>query len=339
MAITRRGFIGAASAGVTSAGALIGAEAEGRTNRKAKKRPLIVSTWPFGQAANEKALATFAEGGTNLDAVEQGIRVTEADIQNSSVGIGGLPNAKGVVQLDACIMDGPQHRAGSVMALEGIKHPVSVARKVMEETRHVQLVGQGAKDFALSQGFEVEDLLSGGSRKRWEEWKASQPPLKEGDKDNHDTIALLALGADGNIAGGCSTSGLAFKLAGRVGDSPIIGGGLYVDNGVGAAGATGVGENVLRYCGSFLVVEFMRQGLDPEAACVKTLERIASIDPLGIDLNIYFIALDKQGRFGAAGTGRGFEYAVTTPEKSAVLKSAALSDLDVGPIGGNEFYK
>ncbi len=169
-------------------------------------------------------------------------------------------------------------------------------------------------------------------------WKKDQKKINvEGSAENHDTIALLMLGEAGNLAGGCSTSGLAFKLPGRIGDSPIIGSGLYVDNEVGAAGATGIGENILRYCCSFMIVEFMRQGLAPEKACIKAIERVAQIDPLGIDLNIFFIALDKNGRYGAAGTGKGFQYAVTTPKRSGILESAALSDVDAGPVGGNEF--
>ena len=173
---------------------------------------------------------------------------------------------------------------------------------------------------------------------KWLEWKKNNQKKKpEGSIDNHDTIALLILDENGNLTGGCSTSGLAFKLPGRVGDSPIIGGGLYVDNEIGAAGATGIGENVLRHCCSFMIVEFMRQGLPPEEACIQAIKRAAKIDPKGIDLNIFFIALDKKGRYGAAGTGKGFQYAVTTPKQSEILNSAALSNVDAGPVGGNEF--
>lgn len=297
--------------------------------------PLYVSTWPFGKPANELARKTVEKGGTLLDGIEAGIRLTEADFSNQSVGIGGLPNRLGVVQLDACIMNGVGHQAGAVAAIEGVLHPISVARRVMEETPHVLVVGQGAQDFAVSQGFAVQELLTQASRAAWESWKTQQS--SRASSDNHDTIAMVGLDADGNLAGGCSTSGLAYKLPGRVGDSPLIGDGLYVDNEVGAAGATGVGENVLRYCGSFLVVEYMRQGLHPQEACMKTIERIARLDPLRVDeLFINFIAIDKQGRFGAAGTGTGFEYSVTYPGYSEVLKSAALSDRDVGITGGNQ---
>ena len=310
---------------------LRGAEGEGQ----ATQFPLFVSTWPFGQPANELARKTVERGGSLLDGIEAGIRLTEADFKNLSVGIGGLPNRDGVVQLDACIMVGRGHQAGAVAAIEGILHPISVARKVMEETPHVLLVGQGAQDFAVDQGFSLQPLLTATAREEWRKWQAKQSDPK---RDlNHDTIAMIGLDAAGNLAGGCSTSGLAYKLPGRVGDSPLIGDGLYVDNEVGAAGATGVGENVLRYCGSFLVVEFMRQGLHPQAACIKTIERIARLDPLGVDeLFINFIAIDKAGRFGAAGTGEGFEYAVTYPGSSEVRDSAALSSRSVGAIGGNQ---
>ena len=206
------------------------------------ERPLIVSTWPFGKPANETALKTLLGGGTVLDAVEQGIWVTESDRGNRSVGLSGMPNAAGVVQLDACIMSGPKHQAGSVAALEGIVHPISAARRVMEKTPHVMLVGEGARMFALEEGLESVD---NNTTERYDAWQkkraAAKPDTRTPEKNpgNHDTIALLVLGADGNIAGGCSTSGWGGKLPGRVGDSPIIGSGLYVDNDVGAAGATG----------------------------------------------------------------------------------------------------
>ncbi|MDA7667503.1 N(4)-(beta-N-acetylglucosaminyl)-L-asparaginase [bacterium] len=328
------GLFGIASFLGNPQGDLVAAEKDA-LSAGAKAYPLFVSTWPFGQPANELARKTVENGGSLLDGVEAGIRLTEADFKNQSVGIGGLPNRLGVVQLDACIMSGKGHQAGAVGGIEGILHPISVARKVMENTPHVLIVGQGAQDFAVSQGFSVQNLLTSESKIAWEKWKAEQSgKLPE---DSHDTIALVGLDSNGNLAGGCSTSGLAYKIPGRVGDSPLIGDGLYVDNEVGAAGATGVGENILRYSGSFLVVEYMRQGLHPQEACIKTIERIARLDPLNLDeLFINFIAIDKQGRFGAAGTGEGFEYSVTYPGYSEVLKSAALSTRSVGVIGGNQ---
>ncbi len=336
-AINRRRFLSRSTASVALSPVALKA-ADNQAARRTTARPLVVSTWPFGKAANEKALAVIAGGGSTLDGIEQGVGLTESS-GNRSVGLTGIPNAAGVVQQDACLMWGPGHQAGSVCAIEGAVHPISAARRVMEQTKHVMLAGKGARWFAEQQGLEtvpVEAHLA-----KYEAWlKDTQVPAAQGDgkeEENHDTIALLVLDKEGNLGGGCSTSGWGGKLPGRVGDSPILGGGLYVDNEVGAAGATGLGENVMRYCGSFMVVEYMRQGLDPEAACVATIERIAKTDPRGLDLKINFVALDKQGRYGAAGSGNGFSYSVTTQSVSGVLKSASLSDLNVGPIGGNRF--
>lgn len=325
--VTRRTFIGAVAGGAALGHSISMDAAESQ----AAKLPLIVSTWPFGKPANEDALRAFEAGGSALDAVEKGIQNAEADAGNSSVGLGGIPNAAGVVQLDACIMNGPGHKAGSVASLEGIVHPISVARRVMEKTPHVMLVGKGARDFALAQGIKEGPLVSEGQRQNWEKWKAARDKTK-----GHDTIALVALAADGTIAGGCSTSGLAYKLPGRVGDSPIIGSGLYVDNNVGAAGATGLGENVMRFCGSFMVVEFMRQGMHPQEACLKAIERIYQLDGRGVDMAINFIALDRKGRFGAAGSGKDFPYSVTYPGFSQVLKGASFTQASIGAIGGNQ---
>ena len=297
--------------------------------------PLIVSTWPFGKPSNEKALEVLNTGGSGLDAIEQGIAVTESDLTNPSVGLGGIPNAEGVVQLDAAIMSGPGHQAGSVGALEGFRHPISVARKVMESTKHVMLVGAGAAKFATEHGFERGPKVSPGQHEKWKKWQQQQAEAKAKTK-GHDTIAMVILTADRKLYCGCSTSGLAYKLAGRVGDSPIIGSGLYVDNEEGAAGATGVGENVMRYCGSFLVVELMRQGLHPQEACLETIRRIAKMDPKGFDLSINFIAIDREGRYGAAGTGTGFQYSVTFPGYSAVLSSPGITSKETGPVGGNQ---
>jgi len=291
--------------------------------------PLIVSTWPFGKASNDAALKVLLRGDPLLDAVEQGIWVTESDDSNRSVGLSGNPNAAGVVQLDACIMNGPDHKAGSVGAIEGIRHPISAARRVMEKTRHVMLVGEGARMFALEEGLESVPSNSVELNQQWQKQRAAQkgkPPEKK--PDGHDTIALLVLGTDGNIAGGCSTSGLGGKLPGRVGDSPIIGSGLYVDNDVGAAGATGLGENVMRYCATFLIVEFMRQGMSPHEACAQVIRRIMRTEPKGADLSINFVALDKHGRYGAAGTDQGFQYSVTTPTFSRVLPNPGLGKLE-----------
>lgn len=315
--------------------------AEPKAAVEAKNLPLIVSTWPFGKPSNEAALKTLVDGGSLLDAVERGIHVTESDPKNASVGLGGIPNAAGVVQLDACIMAGPGHRAGSVAALEGIVHPISAARRVMEKTPHVMLVGEGARIFALEQGLESVPVDSAAKNEAWRKKRAEEARAAAGNadpekkKENHDTIALLVLDAHGDIAGGCSTSGWGGKLPGRVGDSPLIGGGLYVDNEVGAAGATGLGENILRYCGSFLVVELMRQGLHPEEACLEAIRRIAKKDPKGLDISVSFVALDKKGRYGAAGSANGFQYSVTHRASSEVLTAPGVGTLDIGPVGGN----
>jgi isoaspartyl peptidase/L-asparaginase-like protein (Ntn-hydrolase superfamily) len=325
--LTRRSFIGTV-AGAAALGQ-IGSMNVGAEGLETTRRPLVVSTWPFGKPANEEALRVFDKTKSALDAVEQGIWIAETN--NASVGLSGIPNAAGVVQLDACIMYGPGHKGGSVAAIEGIVHPISAARRVMEKTPHVMLVGAGAREFAIAEGLEQGKPVTDGQREAWQKWKAEKDAKTKG----HDTISLLVLGPDGTIAGGCSTSGLAYKLPGRVGDSPILGSGLYVDNDVGAAGATGIGENVMRYCGSFLVVEYMRQGLHPQEACVKTIERIAKMDPKGYDLSINFVALDKKGRYGAAGTGKDFPYSVTYPGYSEVLHGASVTQAPLGAIGGN----
>lgn len=337
MSISRRKFITRAPLGVTSGIVLsqfhcVAAEA----SASAGEKPLIVSTWPFGKPANEAALKALRGGGSILDAVEQGIRLTE-DSGNSSVGLSGIPNAAGVVQQDACIMTGVGHRAGSVAAIEGVKHPISAARRVMEKTPHVMLVGEGARRFALEEGLESVEIHSAERHEAWWRKRAASKAAEGSRKkaDNHDTIALLVLGSDGNIAGGCSTSGWGGKLPGRVGDSPIIGSGLYVDNDVGAAGATGLGENVMRYCGSFLVVELMRAGMTPEEACMEAIRRIARKDPKGADISINFVALDKKGRHGAAGSAKGFQYSVTGTTSSRVLTAPGIGRLDIGPEGGN----
>jgi isoaspartyl peptidase/L-asparaginase-like protein (Ntn-hydrolase superfamily) len=329
MNMSRRKFLDRTAIGILAGTALqTETRAQPASATSLGEKPLVVSTWPFGKPANDAALAILLRGGSLLDAVEQGIWVVESDASNRSVGLGGTPNAAGVVQLDACIMSGPGHRGGSVAALEGIKHPISAARRVMEKTPHVMLVGEGARMFALQEGLESIGVDSQAGYQQWQQQRikegAGSPEKK---KDNHDTVALLVLGADGNLAGGCSTSGLGGKLPGRVGDSPILGSGLYVDNDVGAAGATGVGENVMRYCGSFMVVEYMRQGLAPQAACEQTIQRIAKQDPKGLHLSINFVALDKQGRFGAAGTDKNFRFAAASPGASRILQPGLVDAL------------
>ena len=331
----RRDFIkGTTAAGVMAASTM----ASNTSNKKPTAvRPAFVATWPFGRPACDLALETLQEGGSGLDAIVKGIGLVEADAGNASVGIGGIPNADGVVELDACIMSGPGHQAGSVAGIQDILHPISVARRVMEDTIHVMLVGEGAKQFALEKGYPETDLLTDNQKANYERWKKEQAQGPEPvNEDNHDTIAMVGVDENGDMYGGCSTSGWGFKIPGRVGDSPIIGSGLYVDNAVGGAGATGVGENVMRFCGSFLIVEFMRAGASPTEACKMCIERIAEMDPKSIgELDINFIAMNKAGDYGAAGTSKGFRYAVANQEKSEVLDAIHLTDKPIGPEGGN----
>jgi len=279
--------------------------------------PITIATWPFGRFANEKAIEALQAGKSRLDAVELGIREIERRSSDGSVGLGGRPNAAGYPQLDACIMDGPGHRAGSVAGLEGVVHPISAARLVMEKTKHVMLVGEGARWFALEHGVESIEVAQYDAMKA--AWQQGHRP-KDPDTDGHDTITLLARDAEGHMVGGCSTSGAGGKLPGRVGDSPILGAALYVDDEVGAAGATGLGENVMRHCASYLVVELMRQGMHPQAACEEAVHRIAAKDPRGYDLSVSFIALDKRGRYGAASSSQRFPFAVATPAGNEVLR-------------------
>lgn len=284
------------------------------------RTPIVISTWDFGAKANPVAMKILTAGGSSLDAVEAGVRVVEADPDVDSVGYGGLPDISGRVTLDACIM-GHFGQAGAVGCIENILHPVSVARKVMENTDHVMLVGKGALEFARSQGFPEQNMLTEKARKVWESW--TDKPLPR-DDSNHDTIALLAQDREGNIAGACTTSGRAKKLPGRVGDSPIIGAGLYVDNSIGAAGATGLGEEVIKTAGSFLVVELMRQGAAPVEACKLALQRILDRQAEPPNFNVAFIALRKDGEIGAAGLSGSFEYVVSTPRNMETFSAPEL---------------
>ena len=276
-------------------------------------QPVVLSTWRFGIEANAAAWEVLKNKGRALDAVEAGVRVPEGDPKERSVGYGGRPDRDGRVTLDACIMD-EFSNIGSVACLEHIKHPISVARAVMEKTPHVMLVGEGALQFALSQGFQKENLLVPESELEWKEWLKTSEYKPIANIENHDTIGMIALDANGNLSGACTTSGMAFKMHGRVGDSPIIGAGLYVDNEIGAATATGHGEEVIRTAGSHLVVELMRQGKSPEKACKEAVERIVQlIERRGKSLKeiqIGFIALNKKGEYGAYCLQSGFNYAV-----------------------------
>lgn len=269
--------------------------------------PAVIATWPHGVAANEAAWKILARGGRALDAVEQGARVSELDPKVNNVGYGGLPDCTGEVTLDASIMD-EKGRAGSVVFLRGIKNPISVARLVMEKTPHVMLAGEGAEKFAFAHGFKKENLLTKEAKAAWEKWRKENKKMKVGAK-NHDTLGLLAIDKKGNLSGACTTSGLAWKLPGRVGDSPIIGAGLFVDNAVGAAAATGHGEAVMKTVGAMVVVEAMRRGLSPRDACREAVQRIIKNEGKNTDIQVGFIALNKKGVGGAFSVKKGFEFA------------------------------
>lgn len=271
--------------------------------------PVVLSTWNHGLPANRKAWEILGSGGYALDAVEAGIRTAEEDPAVTSVGYGSYPDRDGNLTLDASIMD-EKGNCGSVMFLEHIMNPISVARRVMEKTPHIFLAGDGALEFALDQGFEKVNLLTPEMKAEWKKWKAEQKAKLTG-ADNHDTIGLLAIDAQGNLCGGCSTSGLAWKMRGRVGDSPIIGAGLYCDNEVGGATATGKGEAVIKVCGSFLIVELMRQGKSPQEACEIAMDRLVRRNADYKEIQIGFLALNKKGEMGAFGLHPGFQFALS----------------------------
>jgi N4-(beta-N-acetylglucosaminyl)-L-asparaginase len=286
--------------------------AENKPNVKVSK-PIVLSTWKFGLKCNETAWEILKNNGKALDAVEAGVMVCEADPNERSVGYGGRPDRDGRVTLDACIMD-EMSNIGSVACLEFIKHPISVARAVMEKSPHVMFVGDGALQFALSQGFKKENLLVEASEKEWKEWLKTSQYKPIVNIENHDTIGMIALDANGNLSGACTTSGMAFKMHGRVGDSPIIGAGLYVDNEIGAATATGHGEEVIRIAGCHLVVELMRQGNSPQKASEEAVARVVKLMKLRKkelkDIQVGFIALNKNGEYGSYCVQSGFNYAV-----------------------------
>lgn len=302
-------------------------------------KPVVISTWDAGATANNAAWPILAGKGKALDAVEAAGRAAE-DEPSCCVGLSAWPDRDGRVTLDSCIMDG-SGECGAVAFLERIKHPVSVARKVMEKTPHVLLSGDGALEFARQNGFPLESAdLSPDASKEWKKWlekskyhpevnvenKVSQfPPYRFDDGTyNHDTIGTVALDAAGRLAGMVTTSGLAFKMHGRVGDSPIIGAGLFVDNEVGAAAATGVGEEVIRTCGTHTVIEQMRAGRTPEQACREAIRRIVKRDPAkakGFDgsegntgLQVGFLAISVTGAIGAFSVQKGFTYVVTNAQ-------------------------
>src|SRR5438477_10456823 len=303
--------------------------------------PACIATWPFGQDAVRAALPLLQKGRAALDAAIAGAQVVEEGTNSHSVGYGGLPNRIGTVSLDACVMDGRTLNCGSVAAVENVLHVAALAQRVMERTPHVMLVGEGARLFAVQQGFPLQNLNTPESLREWEKTRPkpqqqpnkgpapgqAQEPLPYG----HDTVAVLTLDGKGSLGGVCSTSGLAHKLPGRVGDSPIIGAGLYVDDKAGAAGATGVGEEIIRIGGSLLVVEAMRNGRSPQEACeigVRKINEVAvrrGVHPA----RVAFIALDPKGRYGAAATTQtNFQYAIVNNGKVELHKARELGVKD-----------
>lgn len=337
--INRRKFIHASA--FTSFATLLGKKMIAATTQEMiTGKPVVISTWDAGLAANKAAWEVLSKKGKAIDAVEQGVMVTESS-QNCCVGLGANPDRDGFVTLDASIMD-DKFNCGSVAFLERIKHPISVARRVMEKTPHVMLVGVGAQQFAVAEGFPLEEQkLSPDAQKAYDNWlKKSEykPPAinvenKQGHGPfgpakldsgewNHDTIGMVAMDAMGNLSGSCTTSGAGFKMRGRVGDSPIIGAGLFVDNEIGACTSTGQGEDVIRVAGSHSVVEMMRQGLAPEAACKKIIERIVKIKGEKIkEIQVAFLAVNKKGQVGSFAIHPGFEYAIRTNEMEKLIKS------------------
>ena len=283
----------------------------------AGRHPLVIATWK-NLPATEAAWKKMQAGGSALDGVEAGVMVPEADPDNDSVGLGGLPDRDGHVTLDACIMD-KDGNAGSVTFLEGIMHPISVARKVMEKTPHVMLSGEGAFKFAIDNGFKKEKtVISEKSKKAWEEWRKTSKYEPIINFENHDTIGMLALDKDNNVSGACTTSGLSYKFHGRVGDSPIIGAGMYCDNEVGGACATGVGELVMKTLGSFLVVELMRQGKTPQQACEEAIHRIVKKYDYK-KFQVGYLAINKKGEVGAYSLQKGFPYTIYVNNENKIF--------------------
>lgn len=293
-------------AGITIGSSLIQTDLIAMTTNVSPK-PIAIATWNF-QNATKMAGGMLENGSSALDAVEKGVMVEEANLKNTTVGDGGAPDRDGNVTLDACIMS-PDGNAGSVVYLKEIANPVSVARKVMEETPHVMLAGEGALQFAIQQGFQRKNLLTEESEKAWKEWLEHKEYKPIINIENHDTIGMLCIDANGDIAGACTTSGLSYKINGRVGDSPIIGAGLFLDNEIGGAVGTGMGEAIMKSVGSFLIVELMRQGKSPQEACKEAVMRTVKQDPKYKDFQVAYIAMNKQGEVGSYCIHKGFSYA------------------------------
>ena len=319
--VDRRDFI------KTVTGSAAFAAVEGRAVAPADSGPVFLATWIWGKSANERAVEVFKSGGSLLDAVEKGINVPENDPNLTTVGLGGMPNAEGVVELDAAIMDGTRHRAGSVCSLRMIKNPISVARLVSEKTRHTTLAGDGAFRFAMKMGFEPQTLLTPQSLQAWQAWKAN--PHRDTywvSPENHDTIGMVATDGKGHVVSGCSTSGIAFKIPGRVGDSPLVGCGIYADDNVGAASATGDGDMMTNYCTSVSIVHMMARGASPQDACMDLLKHMVKTDAKNRDAEVAVIAINARGEVGAASMNEGFhlKYALWRSGDSQLLDSVKL---------------
>lgn len=325
--INRRKFLerAAAAGALSMVPSVLRSEARVTSPVSIPDNPVVISTWNHGLDANEAAINVLKNGGSVVDAVEQGVWVPEADPNNRSVGLGGFPDIEGKVTLDASIM-GPDGNAGSVCFLENIVHPISVARLVMDSTPHVMLAGEGALQFAREHGFEEQNLLVPGAEKEWKKQRVKRgfdpvPNWENEPNEYHDTIGLLAIDSKGDLAGACTTSGLGFKKRGRVGDSPIIGAGLYVDNEIGAATATGMGELVIKTVGSFLVVELMRNGRTPQEAVEEAVHRIVKKVPDHKKYQIGYIAINKNGDTGAYCLKPGFNYALYKNGRNELIDS------------------
>jgi N4-(beta-N-acetylglucosaminyl)-L-asparaginase len=286
-------------------------------------KPIILSTWNHGIPANADAWAMLQKTGDILDAVEVGVRNTELDMDNLSVGLQGLPDREGITTLDASIMRG-DGSCGTVAFVRQVKHPISLARAVMEKTPHVMLVGEGARQFAIAEGFSMEDeVLSPKAQVEYDKWKVTSQYKPIINVENHDTIGMIGLDANGKLAGSCTTSGLAYKMHGRVGDSPIIGAGLFVDDEVGAATATGLGESIIRICGSFLIVELMRQGRTPQEACEEAVRRLIAKNKNIKDIQAGFLAINKEGEVGAFAVHPGFNFAQATASGNVLIDAGS----------------
>lgn len=322
--VDRRTFLGAI-AGAAALGSLEVTSAPLAASA-ATRNAVFLSTWPHGKPANEQAAQTYGAGGSLLDAVEKGINVPENDPNVMSVGYGGLPNADGEVELDAAIMDGTRHRAGAVCNLHTIKNPISVARLVMEKTRHTTMAGAGALRFALEMGFQPQQLLTDKALDAWLKWK-NDPNHKTFwiDGQTHDTIGML--GADGaHVVSGCSTSGLAWKIPGRVADSPLVGCGVFANDTTGAASATGDGDVMANYCTSARIVMQMERGLHPQEACEEVLQHMASVNPATKQAQAAVIAITPGGEIGAAAMNSqgNFQYALWREGVSTLVVSKTL---------------